>query len=300
MAYTGNSIVDYLTSVGQNSSYANRATLAARYGIQGYTGSAAQNTQLLNILKSGASATPASLPAAPATPPASPVTTFGDQVVSASQKLADQELADYAKLFTSNDPFAYDQALADQSLKSATEKYDPEFKRQLDQWLGDVGVKMGSFDSRNKLIDELSTTSSGLGGVSKETYRQAQQSALEGFSNRGLLSSGVAQTGIGQQQNNRNFQLGSAADNLMRQNQQFQDVTQNTIAQGQFGDYRDVLARTKIIPALSTYTLRYPGANGASQAADLIKQFQPWVNNTGPSPSGSASAVPNLSRQIGL
>lgn len=45
------SIVDYLNSIGQNSSYANRSQLAAQNGIKNYKGTAAQNTQLLNILK---------------------------------------------------------------------------------------------------------------------------------------------------------------------------------------------------------------------------------------------------------
>ena len=45
------SIVDYLKSMGQDSSYANRAQLAAQNGITNYKGTAAQNTQLLGILK---------------------------------------------------------------------------------------------------------------------------------------------------------------------------------------------------------------------------------------------------------
>ncbi|GIO23581.1 hypothetical protein J11TS1_21620 [Oceanobacillus sp. J11TS1] len=55
---TGNethSIVDYLKSIGEDSSFANRAKLAKSYGIQYYTGTAAQNTRLLNALKSGKS-----------------------------------------------------------------------------------------------------------------------------------------------------------------------------------------------------------------------------------------------------
>ncbi len=50
MAYTGTSIVDFLNSTGQASDYSSRATLAKKYGISNYTGSADQNTQLLNIL----------------------------------------------------------------------------------------------------------------------------------------------------------------------------------------------------------------------------------------------------------
>ena len=51
-SYTGTSIVDFLTQAGQASDYASRAALATKYGITGYTGTAAQNTQLLGILKS--------------------------------------------------------------------------------------------------------------------------------------------------------------------------------------------------------------------------------------------------------
>ncbi len=60
-AYTGNSIVDYLNSIGVSSTYGNRAKLAAQYGISGYAGTAAQNTQLLNAMRNGK---PAPKPAA--------------------------------------------------------------------------------------------------------------------------------------------------------------------------------------------------------------------------------------------
>lgn len=46
------SIVDYLKSVGQDSSYAARKKLADQYGIKNYSGTASQNISLLNSLKS--------------------------------------------------------------------------------------------------------------------------------------------------------------------------------------------------------------------------------------------------------
>lgn len=49
--YNGVSIVDGLNSVGYNSSYASRKELAAKLGIANYTGTAEQNTQMLNILR---------------------------------------------------------------------------------------------------------------------------------------------------------------------------------------------------------------------------------------------------------
>lgn len=53
MAYKGNSIVDYLKSVGVNSSFANRKKIANNAGIKNYTGTASQNTKLLNDMRSG-------------------------------------------------------------------------------------------------------------------------------------------------------------------------------------------------------------------------------------------------------
>lgn len=45
------SVVDYLNSQGKASDFNTRAGLAQQYGIQGYTGTAEQNTQLLNYLQ---------------------------------------------------------------------------------------------------------------------------------------------------------------------------------------------------------------------------------------------------------
>ena len=52
-SYTGSSIVDGLNSIGAQSSYSYRVSIASANNISGYTGSASQNTQMLNLLKSG-------------------------------------------------------------------------------------------------------------------------------------------------------------------------------------------------------------------------------------------------------
>ncbi|WP_437183302.1 N-acetylmuramoyl-L-alanine amidase [Shouchella miscanthi] len=52
---TTGSIVTYLNSIGVDSSFENRARLARQNGIQNYTGTAAQNTQLLQRLRNGGS-----------------------------------------------------------------------------------------------------------------------------------------------------------------------------------------------------------------------------------------------------
>jgi hypothetical protein len=53
--YTGNStsIVDALNALGIDSSFAHRQRIAAANGIPNFTGTAAQNTTLLNLLRSG-------------------------------------------------------------------------------------------------------------------------------------------------------------------------------------------------------------------------------------------------------
>lgn len=55
--YTGDSIVDYLKSQGKDSSMSARKELANSLGITNYSGSGPQNTQMLNMLRSGTTAT---------------------------------------------------------------------------------------------------------------------------------------------------------------------------------------------------------------------------------------------------
>lgn len=46
-------LIDCLNKVGANSSYNNRKIIAMANGVENYTGTAAQNTELLNLLKNG-------------------------------------------------------------------------------------------------------------------------------------------------------------------------------------------------------------------------------------------------------
>ena len=51
------SIVDYLKSQGQDSSFSARKQLASQYGISNYSGTAEQNNQLLSALQGGSKTT---------------------------------------------------------------------------------------------------------------------------------------------------------------------------------------------------------------------------------------------------
>lgn len=55
--YKGSSLVDYLKSIGVDSSFNNRTKLAQANGIKGYTGTSSQNTALLNKLRGGGTTT---------------------------------------------------------------------------------------------------------------------------------------------------------------------------------------------------------------------------------------------------
>lgn len=85
------SLVDYLKSKGEDSSFAHRAQLAAQNGIANYSGTAAQNVQLLALLLNSVKATPA--PVTQPQPsnskyPVEPVST-GNPIVAKVQVIVD-------------------------------------------------------------------------------------------------------------------------------------------------------------------------------------------------------------------
>lgn len=52
-SYKGGSIAEALKQIGVDNSFANRKQIAIKNGISNYTGTASQNTQMLNLLKNG-------------------------------------------------------------------------------------------------------------------------------------------------------------------------------------------------------------------------------------------------------
>jgi len=56
-SYTGGSVVDYLSSIGKPTDFNSRAAQAKQLGIANYTGTAAQNNQLLSMLRSSPAST---------------------------------------------------------------------------------------------------------------------------------------------------------------------------------------------------------------------------------------------------
>jgi hypothetical protein len=93
---TQTSVVDYLKSKGQDSSFASRSTLAKQYGINDYAGTAEQNTQLYTKLQTPATPTPTSpvisqFQSSPAVATSDPIRNVEAQQKQ-DQQLKDQEL----------------------------------------------------------------------------------------------------------------------------------------------------------------------------------------------------------------
>ncbi len=77
--YTGNSIVEYLNSVGKPSDFASRTQYAAQYGISNYKGTAEQNLKLLALMR-GDSSAPETQPTAPAPKPTKSLEDWAEEV----------------------------------------------------------------------------------------------------------------------------------------------------------------------------------------------------------------------------
>lgn len=105
--YTGNSIVDYLKTAGQDASYGNRANIykTANLNMGEYGGTAQQNTALLNYLRGSSSSSPAPSPAptpsplpTPSPTVSSPATTRTSFVDTQANQLMSKQAEQQAKV----------------------------------------------------------------------------------------------------------------------------------------------------------------------------------------------------------
>lgn len=129
---TQTSVVDYLKSTGKDSSFNSRSALAKQYGISNYSGSAEQNTQLLNALKTGS---------APKSPSAVTDINSANAYINAGQS-ADQVAASKK---------------TDVPVRTSTQSYADIFKGLQDTITAGLGAKPSApnFESTyNKLVSE--------------------------------------------------------------------------------------------------------------------------------------------------
>ena len=177
MAYTGNSIVDYLKSIGVDSSFAARARYAANYGIKNYTGTAEQNLKLLSLMRANNGATAPQATPAPAPAPAAP--TPQDLLNALPEAIKNSDdfkslspdlqlgLAKYYNVLSQGN----DKAIQDwnNTLEVAKQQADPYFKNLLniatDQLQRDIATYQNRYNTDiqsidnqiRKLLDDLNT-----------------------------------------------------------------------------------------------------------------------------------------------
>lgn len=262
-----------------------------------YTGSYNQNIWLLGQVNAGNYGLPKPKPAPAPTPPRAPAVTAASaaaQLVAAQKKLALEQLDTFKKLFV-DDPLQVDSALTEQARRAATEKFTPEYARRMQEFTSDIGIKLDSFESQQKLINELKGASKGQAGQSQVAYEQARKAANEGLGSAGAIFGGEAQSILGQGEVQRGAQLQNVSTNLMRQNTEFNKSFQETLGAQTLRETNKGLAQ-QAIPRLTTYLERYPGQDIGNQAQTLINQFTPYLQ-------GGNVQLPqpfDLSRNVGL
>lgn len=119
---TKTSIVDYLKSIGQDSSFAARAKLAAKYGIKNYKGTAEQNTKLLNILRKQKSKAPAKTIKKPGTPKKPVKTSTRTSSNDIIQRLQDS--------YKNSEAYKNQQRMINATIEDIAKKYGFDFSRE--------------------------------------------------------------------------------------------------------------------------------------------------------------------------
>lgn len=216
MAYTGNSIVDFLKSVGQDSSFASRAKLAQQYGIPNYSGTAEQNLKLLGTLKNNqastppANTTPANAPVQAQTQ-LNPLQQVNQVIQDTFQKLQNEVIKKFGE-YRAGKPFRVDEVLAEKGA-AAKEQIDPYYNEKLGDYLTGVTNKINrSTDDTKDLLTELSTGVENYTGRAKVALDESVNKAEEGFAESGLFGSGEQLATEGQLK----YDTGNAIDDYTR------------------------------------------------------------------------------------
>ena len=166
--YTGSSIVDYLKSVGADSSYAARAKYAANYGISNYQGTAEQNLQLLNLMKSSGGATAPAPAQAPATSTSSALQQALQQAESQvsilQQSLAQQQEASQQMYATLQKQMADQQQQANSQYQAQQQALQEQLKREQER-----------YDQMIAEAQRREAEAAALYGALSEQVKQAQQ-----------------------------------------------------------------------------------------------------------------------------
>lgn len=115
---------------------------------------------------------------------------FATQLIAAQKQQIEEETKYLKETFTDN-PFAFDEALAK---KSAKAEYEPYYTELLDDYLSEVGNKRQTIQGEKTLLADLYKIDAS--DKSREAER-AITSAEEGWAGRGLFNSGMRASSTG-------------------------------------------------------------------------------------------------------
>lgn len=220
--------------------------------------------------------------------------TVADQIIDAEKRLIKQQTDLFRQLYV-DDPLALDKGLVDNALELSREKFTPEFDRVFGEFMEDIGVSLDSFEGRNQLINDLSGATSGLAGQSRRIYERARAAAREGFAERGTFFSGIQETGLGEAAVERGSQLGTAATDLLRQQDEFGQTLEATVDRQAINELRAGLGSDALLKG-QTELNRFPtNKNVFAQFSKLQSLVQPFLQGGVP-----LLDPPELNRNIGL
>lgn len=214
-----NSIVDYLRSQNQPYDFTSRKSLYEKQGLQntfgGFQGSAAQNTALLQQLQKGQQSPAPANQAAPSSAQAQPVNSVPSIAADEArlQALARGEQAASASPYTaSGQPEVVQGEIVDQqvfdplqtaisrrreAISRAGEQYAPELTDITEQFAGQFArgaQQIGQDVAGAKAAGAAQTEVERRRGIAERLARESQ------LAQRGLTSSGIAQSELGQVQ----------------------------------------------------------------------------------------------------
>lgn len=268
--YTGNSIVDALNSSGQASDFASRTALAAKNGITNYTGTADQNTQLLQKYRAGLAQAQASGQPAPTTsaggtamtsqytPPTPPAVINPVDTMLAEDKGYQQLMKDYADY---------------QSSQSQRVSLVDEYKKmQADAGLPELNAEM--LNMKNVIDgteDDIRNEVTKVNGFATES----QVLALAGARNKGLIKNynKLVDT-INNAQSNISTMMGLSAQDRQYADEQFKTKLN---FDAQVMQYRDKMqqnavdAYNKIIDKAG-YAGLYQATGGDAHTINLVEK----------------------------
>lgn len=165
------SVVDYLKSKGQDSSYAARKKKAAEMGIQNYSGTAEQNTQMLKSLQSTPTVTPASKTSTTITTPPKITPVQAPVQSDVNKKIAEKSSSSGSTGASGSTP--YSQAYKDAEFRGDTPgMLDAATKG--DQWR----IENGMQPINQKLIASLKAKLPNMSGVNIQDPNQASNELL--------------------------------------------------------------------------------------------------------------------------